>query len=242
MRLVLSWLREFVDVKASAGEIAEKIGLRGFEVASIEPLDGGDAVIDFEITANRPDCLSVLGLAREVATAYDTPITLPSAEPGAKIALKPITTNSSDRLSVTIEDAELCPRYAAAVAEVKIGPSPSWMAERLHAGGVRAISTIVDITNYVNLEIGQPMHAFDLAKLAGPEIRVRRAKRGETIRTLDGIDRTLEPDMLVIADRDRAQAVAGVMGGAASEVSASTRLVAFESAYFKPASVRRTSK
>ena len=242
MRLVLSWLREFVDVTASAEEIAETIGLRGFEVAAVEDLGGGDAVIDFEITANRPDCLSVLGLAREVATAYDTPITLPSAEPGAKIALKPITTNSSDRLSVTIEDAELCPRYAAAVAEVKIGPSPSWMAERLHAGGVRPISTIVDITNYVNLEIGQPMHAFDLAKLAGPEIRVRRAKRGETIRTLDGIDRTLEPDMLVIADRDRAQAVAGVMGGAASEVSASTRLVAFESAYFKPASVRRTSK
>ena len=242
MRLVLSWLREFVDVTASAEEIAETIGLRGFEVAAIEDLGGGDAVIDFEITANRPDCLSVLGLAREVATAYDKPITLPSTEPGARIALKPITTNSSDRLGVTIEDEDLCPRYAAAVAEAKIGPSPSWMARRLHAAGVRPISTIVDITNYVNLEIGQPMHAFDLAKLAGPEIRVRRAKRGETIRTLDGVDRTLEPEMLVIADRDRAQAVAGVMGGAASEVSAATRLVAYESAYFNPASVRRTSK
>src|SRR5437762_2662167 len=242
MRLVLSWLREFVDVTASAEEIAETIGLRGFEVAAIEDLGGGDAVIDFEITANRPDCLSVLGLAREVATAYDRPITLPSTEPGAKIALNPIATNSSDRLGVTIEDEDLCPRYAAAVAEVKIGPSPSWMAKRLHAAGVRPISTIVDITNYVNLEIGQPMHAFDLAKLAGAEIRVRRAKRGETIRTLDGIDRTLEPEMLVIADRDRAQAVAGVMGGAASEVSASTKVVVFESAFFKPASVRRTSK
>jgi phenylalanyl-tRNA synthetase beta chain len=242
MRLVLSWLREFVDVSAPAEEIAEKIGLRGFEVAAIEKLAGGDAVIDFEITANRPDCLSVLGLAREVATAYDKPVTLPSTEPGAKIPLESIAVGSSDRLKVTIEDAELCPRYAAAVAEVKIGPSPAWMAERLHAAGVRPISTIVDITNYVNLEIGQPMHAFDLAKLAGPEIRVRRAKPGETIRTLDGIDRRLEPDMLVIADRDRAQAIAGVMGGAASEVSAATRAVAFESAYFKPASVRRTSK
>src|SRR5438093_9862587 len=234
MRLVLSWLKEFVDVSASAQEIAETIGLRGFEVAAVEDLGGGDAVIDFEITANRPDCLSVLGLAREVATAYDTPITLPSAEPGAKIALKPITTNSSDRLSVTIEDAELCPRYAAAVAEVKIGPSPSWMAERLHAGGVRPIGTIVDITNYVNLEIGQPMHAFDLAKLAGPEIRVRRAKRGESIVTLDDVERKLDPDMLVIADCDRAQAIAGVMGGAASEVSASSTVIVLESAYFKP--------
>jgi phenylalanyl-tRNA synthetase beta chain len=242
MRLVLSWLREFVDVPAPAEEIAEKIGLRGFEVAAIEPLAGGDAVIDFEITANRPDCLSVLGLAREVATAYDKPVTLPSTERGAKIPLETIAVGSSDRLKVTIEDEELCPRYAAAVAEVKIGPSPAWMADRLHAAGVRPISTIVDITNYVNLEIGQPMHAFDLTKLAGPEIRVRRAKPGERIRTLDGIDRTLEPDMLVIADRDRAQAIAGVMGGAASEVSAATRAVAFESAYFKPASVRRTSK
>src|SRR6266850_6894197 len=242
MRLVLSWLREFVDVPAPVEEIAEKVGLRGFEVASIDTLDDGDAVIDFEITANRPDCLSVLGLAREVATVYDKPLVVPSTEPGAKIALKPVTIGSSDRVTVTIDDPDLCPRYAAAVAEVKIGTSPAWMTARLHAAGVRPISTIVDITNYVNLELGQPMHAFDFAKLAGPEIRVRRAKPGETIRTLDGIDRKLESDMLVIADRDRAQAVAGVMGGAASEVSASTKLVVYESAYFKPASVRRTSK
>jgi phenylalanyl-tRNA synthetase beta chain len=242
MRLVLSWLREFVDVSSSAEEIAEKIGLRGFEVAAIEKLDDGDAVIDFEITANRPDCLSVLGLAREVATAYDLPVRLPSTEPGAKIPLKPVTVGSSDRVMVTIEDADLCPRYAAAVAEVKIATSPAWLSARLHAAGVRPISNLVDITNYVNLEIGQPMHAFDHARLAGPEIRPRRARPGETIRTLDGIDRTLEPDMLVIADRDRAQAIAGVMGGAASEVSWSTKMVVFESAYFKPASVRRTSK
>jgi phenylalanyl-tRNA synthetase beta chain len=242
VRLLISWLREFVDVTASSDEIAEAVGLRGFEVAAIEPLGGGDAVIDFEITANRPDCLSVLGLAREVATVYDQPITLPSTEPGAAIPLEPMPTGSSDRVTVTIEDAELCPRYAAAVAQVKIGPSPAWMAARLHAAGVRPINTIVDVTNYVGLEIGQPMHAFDLEKLAGPEIRVRRAKPGETLRTLDGVDRTLEPSMLVIADRDRAQAVAGVMGGAAAEVSAATTLVVYESAYFNPPSVRRTSK
>jgi phenylalanyl-tRNA synthetase beta chain len=242
MRLVLSWLREFVDVKASAEEVAQTLALRGFEVASIEPLDGGDAVIDFEITANRPDCLSVLGLAREVGTAYDLPITLPKADAHAPIRLAAISIGSSDRVKVAIDDDELCPRYAAAVADVRVGPSPAWLAARLQAAGVRPISSIVDITNYVNLELGQPMHAFDLARLAGAEIRARRAKPGETITTLDGIERKLDPDMLVIADRDRAQAVAGVMGGAASEVSAATTTVVFESAYFKPTSVRRTSK
>jgi phenylalanyl-tRNA synthetase beta chain len=242
MRLILSWLREFVDVTASAEEIAGTLGLRGFEVASVEGLEGGDAVIDFEITANRPDCLSVLGLAREVATAYNRPIVLPSTEPGATIPLRPLLSGVSEQLSVTIEDDELCPRYAAVVADVRIGPSPAWLAARLGRAGVRPISGVVDITNYVNLELGQPMHAFDLARLAGGAIRVRRARPGETIRTLDGVDRKLEPDMLVVADRDRAQAVAGVMGGAASEVSSTTTRVAFESAYFKPASVRRTSK
>ena len=242
MRLVLSWLREFVDVDASAEEIAETLGLRGFEVASLETLADGDAVIDFEVTANRPDCLSVLGLAREVATAYDRPVTLPSADAGASIPLRRLAIGESDRVTVVLEDAELCPRYAAAVATITAGPSPAWLANRLHAAGVRPISSIVDITNYVNLEIGQPMHAFDLARLAGPEIRIRRARPGETITTLDGIGRKLEPDMLVIADRDRAQAIAGVMGGAVSEVSSATTTIALESAYFKPASVRRTSK
>ena len=242
MRLVLSWLREFVDVKASAEEIAQTLALRGFEVASIEPLDGGDAVIDFEITANRPDGLSVLGLAREVATAYDLPISLPTVGASARVRLAAIPVGSSDRVTVAIDEPELCLRYAAAVADVHVGPSPAWLAARLEAAGIRPISSIVDITNYVNLELGQPMHAFDLARLAGAELRARRAKPGETITTLDGINRTLEPDMLVIADRDRAQAVAGVMGGAASDVSAVTTAVVFESAYFTPASVRRTSK
>jgi phenylalanyl-tRNA synthetase beta chain len=242
MRLVLSWLREFVDVPASADEIAEKIGLRGFEVASIEHLGGGDAVIDFEITANRPDCLSVLGLAREVATAYDLPIALPSADSGARVRLATLPVSTSDHITVSLDDEELCPRYAAAVAEITAASSPAWMTARLQAAGVRPISPIVDVTNYVNLEIGQPMHAFDHAKLAGAELHARRARAGETITTLDGIARTLDAEMLVIADRDRAQAVAGVMGGAASEVSAATTTVVFESAYFKPASVRRTSK
>src|SRR3954468_1462401 len=242
MRLVLSWLREFVDVKASAEHVAKTLALRGFEVASIEPLDGGDAVIDFEVTANRPDALSVIGLAREVATAYDLPLALPAADPHARTRLAAVPLGESDRVAVTIEDDELCPRYAAAVATVRVAASPAWLAGRLQAAGVRPISNIVDITNYVNLELGQPMHAFDLARLAGAEIRVRQARSGEKITTLDGVERTLDRDMLVIADGERAQAVGGVMGGADSEVTAATTTIVLESAYFKPASVRRTSK
>jgi phenylalanyl-tRNA synthetase beta chain len=240
MRLVLSWLREFVAVTASAEDVAGMLALRGFEVASIEPLDEGDAVIDFEVTANRPDALSVLGLAREVATAYDLALTTPDV--GATTRLANIATGASDRIAVRIDDAELCPRFAAAVADVRIQPSPDWMANRLQAAGVRPISNLVDITNYVNLELGQPMHAYDLALLAGASLIARRAKPGEICTTLDGIDRTLDPDMLVIADRDRAQGIAGVMGGSASEVSAATTTVVFEAAYFNPASIRRTSK
>jgi len=228
-------MREFVETDASAEQIAETLAIRGFEVASIERLGGGDAVIDFEITANRPDCLSVVGLAREVATAFDARMT-------AGPETQPLPTGRSDRLTVHLDEEALCPRYATAVAEVTLAASPAWMASRLQAAGVRPISAIVDITNYVNLEIGQPMHAFDLARLAGAELRIRRAKPGETIRTLDAVDRKLDAEMLVIADRDRAQAVAGVMGGAASEVSAATKTVVFESAYFNAASVRRTSR
>jgi phenylalanyl-tRNA synthetase beta chain len=242
MRLLLSWVRDFVDVTAPAEQIAETLALRGFEFASIETLAGGDAVIDFEVTANRPDCLSVLGFAREIATVYDLPIRVPSTAAGATIALAEIETGLSTHLTVTVEDAELCPRYAAAVADVSPVASPEWMTSRLQAAGVRPISAFVDITNYVLMELGHPLHAFDLDRLEGHALRARRARPGETLTTIDGVVRTLDAEMLVIADAQRAQAVAGVMGGAASEVSARTTRVAFESAYFKPASVRRTSK
>jgi phenylalanyl-tRNA synthetase beta chain len=242
MRLVLSWLREFVDVRASAEDVAQTLALRGFEVASIEALEGGDAVIDFEVTANRPDALSVIGLAREVATAYDLPLTLPGADPQAKVRLAELPIGASDRVTISIDEPDLCPRFAAAVADVRMGSSPAWLAQRLQAAGLRPISNIVDITNYVNLELGQPMHAYDLARLAGSSLTARRARPGETTTTLDGVERKLDADMLVIADRDRAQGVAGVMGGAVSEVSATTTTIVFEAAYFNPVSIRRTSK
>lgn len=242
MKLLVSWVRDFVDVTASAEDIADTLGVRGFEVASVEPTRNGDGVIDFEVTANRPDCLSVIGLAREIAAAYDLTVRPPSFSPGSRVELATVPTGESDRVSVTIEDAELCPRYAAAVIDALPAKTPAWMSMRLQAAGVRPISAIVDITNYVLMELGQPLHAFDLDTLEGRQLRIRRARNGEAITTLDGVRRTLDADMLVIADRTRPQAVAGVMGGADSEVSAATKTVVFESAYFKPASVRRTSK
>jgi phenylalanyl-tRNA synthetase beta chain len=254
--VLVSWLRDFVEVREPAAELAHLLSMRGFEPAAIEdpppgplaPFDsaqGGptpsqgsapDAVIDLEITANRPDCMNVLGIAREVSTAYSRPLqNLPAAAPS--------TTSSTDApLAVTIEDPDLCPRYAAAVAEVTIGQSPAWLANRLLAAGVRPNNPIVDVTNYVMIELGQPMHAFDLDKLDGRELRIRRARAGERIRTLDGAERELTAGMLVIADAKRPQAIGGVMGGHDSEVGHATRRIAFESAYFTPSSVRRTSK
>jgi phenylalanyl-tRNA synthetase beta chain len=241
VKILLSWLHEFVAVQDSADALARTMSTRGFAVESIEPHGEDDAVIDFEVTANRPDCMSVIGMAREVATAYGLQVRRPAA--GAeKLGLRSLKAVEKSDIDVIIENPDLCPRYVGAVADVTAGPSPDWMQVRLQAVGIRPISNIVDVTNYVLIEMGHPMHAFDLAKLAGPEIRVRTARPDETLRTLDGQTRQLAPDMLVIADAERATAVAGVMGGADSEVTGKTTAIVLESAYFKPLSVRRTSK
>jgi phenylalanyl-tRNA synthetase beta chain len=251
MKVLVSWLREFVDAPGTAEEIAATMSVRGFAVEGIEAV-GEDRVIDFEVTSNRPDCLSVVGMAREVATAYgvafkdqgsgirdrkNTDNTDPNA--GARI---PSPESRIPDLAITIENPDLCPRYVGALADVIVAPSPDWMQTRLRAAGVRPISNIVDVTNYVLIELGHPMHAFDQARLAGGEIRVRNARAGETIRTLDNERRELSPDMLVIADARHPVAVAGVMGGGDSEVTDSTRVIVLESAYFNPLSVRRTSR
>ncbi len=240
----MSWLRELVDIPVDVDELADKLTMCGFEVGAVEPWpadprtpDGApDAVLDLEITTNRPDCLSVLGIAREVATAYDTDLRMPAATPPESDA------GGGAAVSITIEAPDLCPRYVGALAQVAVGPSPPWLTRRLEAADVRPINNVVDVTNYVMIELGHPMHAFDLDRLAGSEIRVRRARAGETVRTLDGVDRTLDPEMLAIADAERPQAVAGIMGGAASEVSAETRTIVLEAAWFHPISVRRTSR
>ena len=198
-------------------------------------------MLDLEITTNRPDCLCVRGVAREASAIYGLPLLDGGAAADAEEHGHGGGAGGID-LPITIESPDLCPRYAAAVDDVTIGPSPAWLAARLAAAGLRPINNVVDATNYVMLELGQPLHAFDLARLAGPALRVRRAAPGETLRTLDGRDHRLDSEMLVIADGERPQALAGVMGGAASEVSATTRTVVLESACFEPLSVRRTSK
>ena len=241
MKVLLSWLREFVDVRDSADEIARVMSLRGFAVEGIERLSG-DSVVDFEVTGNRPDCMSVLGMAREIATAFDLPLQVGTEQRRTGPASVGEGTAGGPGVTITLENPDLCPYYAGGLADVTVGPSPDWMQARLKAGGVRPISNIVDVTNYVLLELGQPMHAFDAARLARNEIRVRTARDGERLKTLDGQDRALTSDMLMIADGERPVGVAGVMGGADSEVSGSTRSIVLESAYFNPRSVRRTSR
>lgn len=236
MKALLSWLREFVDVPESPAEIAERMGVRGFAVESITPAGGDDSVIDFEVTGNRPDCMSIVGMAREVAAAYGRPLRLDVEDPPSTVHPPP------PDIDIVIDAPELCPRYAGAVADVRIGPSPGWLQARLAAGGIRPIGNIVDVTNYVLLELGQPMHAFDHARIGGRQIRVRTAHPGERLRTLDGEERVLSPEMLVIADAREPMALAGVKGGALSEITAATAVVVFESAHFNALSVRRTSR
>ena len=206
----------------------------GLNVAHILGLD--DSIVEFEITPNRPDCLSVIGLAREASATFKRPLKLHTPEPhgcGGSIA---------EIVDIDIEDGDLCPRYTARmVKNVKIAPSPRWMRERLRASGVRPINNIVDITNYVMLEYGQPMHAFDFSCVEGRHIIVRTAHEGETIETLDGNERKLTPNMLCICDEHKPVCVAGVMGGANSEIVGDTAMVLFESANFNGVSVRRTA-
>ena len=206
----------------------------GLNMAHILGFD--DSIVEFEITPNRPDCLSVIGLAREASATFKRPLKLHTPEPhgcGGSIA---------DLVDIDIEDGDLCPRYTARmVKNVKIAPSPRWMRERLRNSGVRPINNIVDITNYVMLEYGQPMHAFDFSCVEGGHIIVRTAHEGESIQTLDGNERKLTPNMLCICDEHKPVCVAGVMGGANSEIVGDTAMVLFESANFNGVSVRRTA-
>lgn len=196
-----------------------------------------DTCVEFEITSNRPDCLSVIGLAREASVTFGKPLNIPEKKPAHESG------DISEILAVEVQNPELCPRYVAkAVKNIKVAPSPRWMRERLRASGVRPINNIVDITNYVMLEYGQPMHAFDHKYVKGGKIVVRNAKAGESIVTLDGTAHALAPEMLVIADISAPSAVAGVMGGEFSCIKDDTNTIIFESACFKGASVRTTAK
>ncbi len=236
MFISYQWLKELTETRFKPQEVRERLTMVGLAIDAVEEHDG-DAVIDVEVPSNRPDCLSHVGIAREVIVIEHGKLHLSPSEP--------IKTEgrSADVTSVEIKDPDLCPRYAARLVRgVKIGPSPDWLAERLETIGQRPINNVADITNYVLHELGQPLHAFDFAKLGGQRIVVRRAEPGEKLKTLDGVERTLTGDMLVIADAEKPVALAGIMGGEESEISAQTTDVLIESAYFDPHSVRQTAR
>ena len=236
MEVVYNWLKEFVDVTASPADLRARLSLAGVAVDSIEETAAGP-VLDAEVTANRPDCLGHLGIAREVAAIYRLP--LKPLHPKLKESAEKV----ADATRVEIAAPDLCGRFTARVLRgVKVQPSPDWLRQGLEAIGEKSINNVVDVTNYVMFELGHPLHAFDFDKLQEHRIVVRRAKPGEQIRTLDGAERTLAKDMCVVADASRAVGIGGVMGGAETEISFSTRDVLIECAWFDPISIRRTSK
>lgn len=232
MIVSLDWLRDYVALAMDSAELADRFALSGLNFES-----ANDEAIDLEVTSNRPDCLGHIGVAREVGVLYDLPICIPTAEVAAKgPKIETLT-------SVTIEAPELCPRYTARLIRgVKIGPSPAWLADRLRTLGIAVINNVVDITNYVMFECGQPLHAFDFAKLAGGKIIVRAAKPSEKFQAINHQEYELAADTCVIADAKRPVAVAGVMGGVDSEVTDATVDVLIESAAFAPLSVRTTAR
>lgn len=234
MRVSYNWLKDYVNIRTSPKDLAEQLTMAGLEVTA-KTLLGQDAIMEIEVTPNRPDCLSIIGVAREVAAITGKKLRLPK--------VSSFRGTSSARIPIQIADKRHCLRYVGRVIRnVKVGPSPEWLIQRLEAMGVRPVNNIVDITNFCLLEFGQPLHAFDLDKLQGQRIIVRMARQGEQITTIDGVRRQLEPKMLVIADRVSPQAIAGIMGAKMSEVGATTTNILLESAYFAPANIQSTSR
>ncbi len=235
MKITYEWLKEYVNIGLVPRELAGKLTMLGFE-CSVEGKINGEQVLDVEITANRPDCLCVLGLAREISAATGAGLVTPEVkliEDGSEI---------DEMVAVEIK-TELCSRYCARViSDVKVDSSPEWLRRRLEAVGLRPINNVVDITNYVLIELGHPLHAFDYDCLQGKKIIVRCSRKGEKLVTLDEVERKLEPSMMVIADEKVPVALAGIMGGLESEVTDRTKTILLESAYFAPFSVRKTSK
>jgi len=239
MKIVYNWLQDFVDVTASPQDLALRLAASGTNIAGVETGPHG-AVIDAEVGSNRPDCLAHLGVAREVAAVYKLPLRFAPPKPAESAAGK-----TTGAVRVDIQSPDLCGRFTARVIRgVKIQPSPQWLKDRLEASGVASISNVVDISNYVMLELGNPLHTYDYDKVKDHSIVVRRARPGEKIKTLDGIERTLDSGMSVVCEGDgaRAAGIGGVMGGADSEISISTKNVLIECAWFEPVAVRRAAR
>ena len=246
MKVVYNWLKDFVDVTATPRELASRLALSGTNIAGVEMGSHG-AVIDAEVSSNRPDCLGHYGIAREVGAIYKLQLKRVASKPAESSA------KASDAVRVEIQAPELCGRFTARVIRnVKIQPSPKWLKDRLEASGVASISNVVDISNYVMLELGHPLHTFDYDKVRDHKIVVRRANPGdaagkaalEKMRTLDGVERTLDSNICVISDGDgsRAIGIGGIMGGAETEISFSTKNVLIECAWFEPVAIRRAAR
>jgi phenylalanyl-tRNA synthetase beta chain len=238
MKVIYNWLKEFVDLPASPNDVASRLALSGTNIGSVENGPHG-AVIDAEVGSNRPDCLSHYGIARELGAVYKLPL--------KPVAPKPVegATKVSEAVKVEILAPELCGRFTARVIRgAKIQPSPKWLKDRLEASGVASISNVVDISNYVMLEFGHPLHTYDYDKVRDHRIGVRRAKSGEKIRTLDGLERTLDSSMSVVFDGDGygAVGIGGIMGGADTEISFSTNNILIECAWFEPIAVRKAAR
>ena len=236
MKISVEWLKEYVEVSESPAGLKADLSMKGLLVEEIVE-SGGSQVLDIEITSNRPDCLSHIGIAREISAMYDRPLKTPTFEENLFIE------NDAIPFGIEIADPDLCPRYVGIVMDgIKVGPSPEWMQKRLEAAGMRPLNNVVDITNYVLLEMGHPLHAFDFDILRGGKIVVKRSAPGALFKTLDGVERKLDGDMLMINDGEGPVAIAGVMGGLDSEISRDTTRVLLEAAYFQPVSIRRTSR
>lgn len=236
MLISYEWLRDYTETGLSPQELRDRLTNVGLAIDAVAG-HNSDSVLDVEVPSNRPDCLSHVGIAREVCVIERKELRLPQVDSFETEG------RAADLTSVEIKAPDLCPRYAARLVRgVKIAPSPEWLVKRLETIGQRPINNVADITNYVLHELGQPLHAFNFHRLAGPRIIVRRATTGEKLKTLDGVERTLTTDILVIADAERPVALAGIMGGEESEISSTTTDVLIESAYFDPDSVRRTAR
>ncbi|MBX3437079.1 MAG: phenylalanine--tRNA ligase subunit beta [Planctomycetaceae bacterium] len=231
-----NWLREYVSLDMSAEELTHRLTMSGLNLEEFHDVDG-DMAIDIEVTSNRPDCLGHLGVAREIGVLFDRPVNPPAAE------VEATSEPTADVTSVQIECPELCPQYIARVIRgVKVGPSPDWMQARLRTVGITPINNLVDVTNYVLMECGQPLHAFDFDKLGERRIVVRRARPGETMEAIDHKTYMLTPDMCIIADAARPVAIGGVMGGAATEIGERTTNVLIETANFAPLAIRGAAR
>ena len=236
MLISYNWLKDYVDIKLPPDKLAEVLTMSGLAVDSIEKKNG-DCILELEVTSNRPDWLSYIGIAREVAAITGRKFKLPVVEKRVK------GQGARGQISVKVEDKKLCPRYTARIIRnIKVGESPEWLKKRREAAGLRPVNNIVDITNFCLFETGEPMHAFDLDKLGGSSIVVRKAAKGEKVIAIDGQERTLDDSMLVIADDKKPVAIAGIMGGLSTEVGISTKNILLEAAYFDPISVRRASR